>query len=300
MNIAKFEFSLRTLNSFGLPDFKGSTFRGKFGHVLKHTICIVSHRKCETCELAQECAYQYLFQTKNKKGQEVPRPFLLEPPLTRKRFFLKNEVFYLNLLLMGKAIDYLPYFLYGFMKMGEEGIGMDKGKFDVFSLKSLNGDGNRKEIYSSDTQKLQTDFDRLNLFQLKEKFLPQLTLQFLTPTYIQMRGQILEEIEFETLVKTIIRRFKSLSYFHSSAEKVEYSVDFKNASEVEIVHSDLKMVSYQRYSNRQKKNLPLTGFTGKITYRGEIGPFYPWLKIGEYLHVGKGTVFGMGWYRILL
>ncbi len=181
MHIAKFEFSLRTLNSFGLPDFKGSTFRGKFGHVLKHTICIVSHGKCKICELARECAYHYLFQTKNTKGQEVPRPFLLEPPLTGKRFFLKNEILYLNLLLMGRAIDYIPYFLYGFIKMGEEGIGMDKGRFEVFSLKAFNGNGEKKEIYTSDTQKLQNDFERLNLFQIKEKFIPQITLQFLTP-----------------------------------------------------------------------------------------------------------------------
>jgi len=300
MQIAKFEFSLRTLNSFGLPDFKGSTFRGKFGHVLKHTICIISHRQCEICELAPQCAYHYLFQTKNKKEQEVPRPFILEPPLTSKRFFLKDEVFYLNLLLMGRAIDYIPYFLYGFIKMGEEGIGMDKGKFEVFSLKAFNREGDRKEIYSSETPKLNTNFDRLNLFHLKEKFIPQITLQFVTPTHIQIRGQMQEAIEFETLIKAIIRRFKSLSYFHADGEKIEYPVDFKKASTIEIVHSELETVNYRRYSNRQKQNLPLTGFTGKITYRGDIGPYYPWLKIGEYLHVGKGTVFGMGWYKILL
>ncbi len=300
MQIAKFEYGLRTLNSFGLPDFKGSTFRGKFGHVLKHTICIVSHRQCEICELVQKCAYSYLFQTKNEKKQEVPRPFVIEPPLTSKRFFLKDEILYLNLILIGKAIDYIPYFLYAFIKMGEEGIGMDKGRFEVFSLKAINGKGERKEIYSIDTQKLTNDFERLNVEELKEKFIPQITLQFLTPTNIQLRGQQIEQLEFETLLKFIVRRFKSLNFFHGNGEKIEYPIDFKKAAEVKILQSELKNISFQRYSNRQRQNLPLAGFVGKITYCGEIGPFYPWLKIGEYLHVGKGTVFGMGWYKILL
>lgn len=247
-----------------------------------------------------KCAYHYLFETKNERKQGVPRPFIIEPPLTSKRFFLKDDTLYLNLLLIGRAIDYIPYFLYAFIKMGEEGIGMDRGRFAVVSLKAINGDGERKEIYSIDTQKLSNDFERVNVYELKEKFIPQITLQFLTPTNIQIRGQQIEELEFETLLKFILRRFKSLNYFHGNGEKIEFPIDLKKAAEVEILQSELKNIRLQRYSNRQKQNLPLAGFVGKITYRGEIGPFYPWLKIGEYLHVGKGTVFGMGWYRMLL
>lgn len=41
------------------------------------------------------------------------------------------------------------------------------------------------------------------------------------------------------------------------------------------------------------------GFVGEIIFEGEIEPFMPLLKAGEILHVGKGTSFGLGKYRIL-
>ena len=31
---------------------------------------------------------------------------------------------------------------------------------------------------------------------------------------------------------------------------------------------------------------------------GEVGPFLPALHLGQWLHVGKETVFGMGQYRL--
>ena len=35
-----------------------------------------------------------------------------------------------------------------------------------------------------------------------------------------------------------------------------------------------------------------------VEFEGELGPFMPLLRLGEYLHVGKATAFGQGWYRI--
>ena len=299
MQVARFEFSLFTENSYGLPDFKGSTFRGKFGHVLKRTICVMSHRDCEKCDLRERCAFPYLFDTENQRGESVPRPFVLEPPLTHRRFFLKDHPLHLNVVLAGKAIEFLPYFVYCFDRMGKEGIGQDRGRFRLESVTAADAMGNKVQIYDRESQQLRNGFARFSLANFKDKLLPHVTVSFLTPTTITVGGKPARELTFEMLLRNILRRYRSLNYFHGDGQKRDFPIDWDAARAIEIVHQDLQVQRFKRYSNRQKRPVPLAGFIGNITYRGNIGPFLPWLKIGEYLHVGKGAVFGLGWYRMV-
>ncbi len=37
---------------------------------------------------------------------------------------------------------------------------------------------------------------------------------------------------------------------------------------------------------------------GEITNEGELKKFWPYIKLGEYVYVGKGSGFGLGRYRI--
>jgi CRISPR/Cas system endoribonuclease Cas6 (RAMP superfamily) len=41
------------------------------------------------------------------------------------------------------------------------------------------------------------------------------------------------------------------------------------------------------------------GFVGKISFSGLLIPFWSYLLLGEYVHVGKGSSFGLGKYEIL-
>lgn len=69
-------------------------------------------------------------------------------------------------------------------------------------------------------------------------------------------------------------------------------------SEVRVVASDLRWHDWERYSARQQTRMALGGFVGRITFAGPLGPWVPLLKLGEVLHVGKGTAFGLGKYRL--
>lgn len=45
--------------------------------------------------------------------------------------------------------------------------------------------------------------------------------------------------------------------------------------------------------------MKMGGFIGSITFEGGLESFLPFLLVGEYIHVGKGTSFGLGKYEIL-
>ena len=41
------------------------------------------------------------------------------------------------------------------------------------------------------------------------------------------------------------------------------------------------------------------GFIGLVTFQGNFKEFLPFVNLGEYIHVGKGTSFGLGKYEII-
>ncbi|MEK7750201.1 MAG: CRISPR system precrRNA processing endoribonuclease RAMP protein Cas6 [Planctomycetota bacterium] len=63
--------------------------------------------------------------------------------------------------------------------------------------------------------------------------------------------------------------------------------------------SDIHWYDWKRYSTRQEEWMSLGGVTGTVSYEGDISDFMLLLKLGEYVHVGKGTSFGLGKYEIL-
>ncbi len=64
------------------------------------------------------------------------------------------------------------------------------------------------------------------------------------------------------------------------------------------MRSDLKWHDWERFSERQGTKLKMGGFLGEITFEGDLAEFIPFLVLGEYLHIGKGTVLGLGKYEL--
>jgi hypothetical protein len=85
--LSRYELRLRARQSTSLPAFLGSTLRGAFGHALKEAVCLMSHRDCSHCLVADRCIYPYLFETpapadllQLRGQQQAPHPFILAPP----------------------------------------------------------------------------------------------------------------------------------------------------------------------------------------------------------------------------
>jgi serine/threonine protein kinase len=94
-----------------------------------------------------------------------------------------------------------------------------------------------------------------------------------------------------------------MAYFHCG-ERLQ--LDFKqlteDASRVKLVDFDTRWVDWERFSSRQQVKMKMGGIVGTAAYlapeEGYYSRFWPWLKLGELLHIGKNTVFGLGKMRI--
>jgi hypothetical protein len=300
-----FEFHLQARDPLVLPAYKGSTLRGGFGYAFKKVVCALRNQNCPACLLKEKCLYSYVFETPPpadtrimRKYKAAPHPFVIEPPMERQRIYRPGAEFLFGLTLIGRAIDYLPYFIYTFDELGRMGIGKGKAGFDLAAV-NCNGD----RIYDSQTRTLKP-FGLSHLAfigSITPDFgLRTLNLVFRAPTRIQYDGHLAPDLEFHVLVRNLLRRLSLLYYFHCSGDPSDW--DFKGAiemaKEVKVKKENLRWYEWERYSGRQETRMKMGGFVGEIIFEGEIGPFMPLIRAGEVLHVGKGTGFGLGKYEI--
>lgn len=205
-------------------------------------------------------------------------PSIIEPPSERRRGYKPGDEINFGLILIGRAIDYLPYFIYTFDELGRIGI-----EEDLFQKQA----GDYKDVIARSPDKHRDD--------------EAISLLFITPTRILYNGHLTLDLEFHILIRNLLRRLSLLYYFHCDDDPSEW--DFKGiierAKEVTVKNRNLRWYDWERYSGRQDTRMKMGGFVGEITFEGNIEPFMPLIKAGEVLHVGKGTGFGLGKYRIV-
>ncbi|MBI4523637.1 MAG: CRISPR system precrRNA processing endoribonuclease RAMP protein Cas6 [Deltaproteobacteria bacterium] len=328
ITFASFIFHLRAATELHLPPYKGSTLRGAFGITFKETVCIMEHRDCDRCLLRLKCAYPYIFDTpipedsaRMRRYERAPHPFVIEPPLETQQLYKPNELLSFGLTLIGKAIDYLPYFIYTFDRLGRErGIGRGRGRFALEKVSWLDPGGGEKEIYDGQRKVLANSFHPLTIRDLSlsqnSKLSPLhstldtqrsdltlnsrlLTINYLTPTRVTYNGELHTAPEFHVIIRNLLRRLSNLCYFHCGEE---LNLDFKGiierAKTVEMKDGNIRWHDWERYSARQDTRMKMGGFVGEVEYHGELAEFLPLLKLGERIHVGKSSTFGLGMYVV--
>lgn len=304
----KYRITIQPEETITLPPYKGSALRGLFGHSLRKIVCVQKDRDCLECLLRLKCVYSYIFETPIpkdnpfcRKYSSAPHPYIITPPITTKRFFKKDDTLHFETVLVGRANDYLPYFVYAFMEMGKMGIGKDRAKFSLINVKAYQRNGSLVEIFNGSDGTLKSANNRIDYSTLTSNLsLPTscLSLIFETPARIKDEGDLATiELPFELLIKRLYERAVLLSHYHCQAEMEDVDRPIDGVDEVRIKENRLRWYDWERYSARKGK-MKLGGLIGRITYEGNLDKFLALLKIGEYIHVGKAVVFGLGRYRI--
>ena len=71
------------------------------------------------------------------------------------------------------------------------------------------------------------------------------------------------------------------------------------AEDIVCTKNNTRWEEVKSYSNRQKRLMPISGFVGRLHFRGDLAPFHELLAWGELVHIGKSAVKGNGWYKVL-
>lgn len=323
-SFSRFTLTIKAETPLFLPAYKGSTLRGGFGHAFRKVVCVFRDRPCGDCLLQEKCVYSWTFETPIPKEAQMmrkytsaPHPFVIEPPADDGKNYQRGDDLSFGLILIGRAIDYLAYYIYTFEELGKMGIGRSKGKYQLTEVAEEGlalpaptapsppaGEGEylprKKIIYRGEDKMLSGTNGPVRWPEIIGSLPPpRVRLSFLTPTRIKYENSLTNDLEFHVLFRNLLRRISLLSYFHC-----DYKLDdrgFKDlieqARDVRTINQKLHWHDWERYSNRQETRMKMGGVMGEITYEGDLTPFWPYIRLGEYVHVGKGSSFGLGKYR---
>ncbi|MHB8278724.1 MAG: CRISPR system precrRNA processing endoribonuclease RAMP protein Cas6 [Candidatus Humimicrobiaceae bacterium] len=264
-----------------------------------------------------------------------PHPFVFDfydNEKLKQNIFKKDEYFEFKFIVIGNATKLISYFIFAFIELGKNGIGKRNFKYDLISVKS-----GEKEVFSLDSGKIATNEIKilkysdimsshklknnlglfsnntspnnsavtgLELFGKDQKY--RIDLKFITPARIKNNKKYSEYLDFKILITNIVRRLYLFTELFCINKNENYEISeikeyLSLAASIKNVNEDLTWYDWERYSTKQKTSMKLGGITGKISFVGEGNFFNQYIEpliACEYLHVGKGTSFGLGKYEI--
>lgn len=293
-----------------LPPHKGPTLRGALFDALRADFCLTP-RACGSPSVAHACPVCFLLAPVDERaarGRDIPRPYVLCPPVDGRTSYEPGERFEFRFVTFGRALAHFPYALLGVQEMGRRGFGAGRAPFhlmEVWAENPLLGQEERvygfpdptvatpalpvtPELVGKAADRLAEDADTL-------------TLRIHFPLRLIDEGRLVKEHgwRFRPFFQRLLERLAILSDTYGESLSPPFQELLAAADRVETEENRLHWWDLFRYSSRQDRKLPMGGLVGEVRLAGEFRALLPWLVWGQFTHVGKYADHGNGWYELV-
>jgi hypothetical protein len=284
LEVAAFDFRFRARQQMRMPGYMGSAWRGGFERALRRAVCVTGLLTCPGCPFAASCVYPYLFETApgGTGGilagyDRVPNPFVLAPPWEEGRLLPAGGETGLRLTLIGRAIEHTAFARQAVVEAGLRGLGPDRGALDLVAVDPADPPP-------------------------PAPCLEGVAIALSTPLRLVEAGRLVGAAALRPrhLLLALLRRVSTLVERHGPAPlDLDYRALKERAAEAEFAAADLRWVEWARWSGRQQALLKMGGLVGALSLPlAGLEPFWPFLAVAPWMHVGKGTTMGLGAMRV--
>ncbi|TVQ89481.1 MAG: CRISPR system precrRNA processing endoribonuclease RAMP protein Cas6 [Chromatiaceae bacterium] len=312
--LTRLRFTCTALETIELPAYSGSAWRGVLGHGLRGAVCVTRQPRCDDCLLLAQCVYPRLFEAlpagpatstsvNPARYRAPPPPYVLEVADQQPRAIAPGADLTLGLTLIGSvnAATLPAYLIAALQRAGTRGLGRARGRFAVATLAQERSAG------SDDWMPIYRAADgRLHPCQPTTRPPPpcpeQVQLELITPLRLKHRGRLIgpRHLRAADIARALLSRLALLAACHEpQAATPDWAALHRAAAELSLHHPRLRWQDWTRWSSRQGTSMQLGGLLGSVDLAGPALPrLWPLLWLGQWTHLGKGTSFGLGGYRL--
>lgn len=308
--LARYRFTALMRDPMRLPDYAGSLLRGQFGAALRGVACMTRQPVCGGCPLLATCPYTRIFEAAPppahslQKFSAIPNAYVIEPPPLGAKDLSAGDMLAFHMVLAGDALEQLPLVIFAWQRALAQGLAKSRSAAELLSVDWMDADGAAHPVWHRDAPALVDHPAALEAPTAPAGPCNAVTLHIHTPLRLQQQGQPLrvDQLTPRALIAAVARRVALVMEFHVQQPDWGRSVpeQVRLAESLSDDH-DLRWHDWTRYSSRQQQEMTLGGVLGRWTLHGShdaLTALWPWLWLGQWLHVGKNATMGMGGYRL--
>jgi hypothetical protein len=323
--LARYQVTFEALENMILPPCQGSFWRGVLGNELQAIASGLEPSGMDCGSIPRAELYQYMFETpppvdasKMRNYPNAPHPFVIvadwrQAPAT----ISSGGKFGFQFTLIGRGNDALPAFVAAFRHAGETGssgvggraklVGVERIPLetpgDSIGLRPADAGLDANEVIAAATS---PSPGRVKVcFQSPLQLLVQLAEASggTSGQKGRTRRAVLLPREFAAhhLFSSLVRRISMLMTFHTDTDLDEsLFVQLKALGQgMSVEDPRLSFSKDARWSARQSTDINLSGILGEFTLDMTDCPLlWPYLWLGQWVHVGKHATEGLGAYRV--
>lgn len=309
LNLARYKFTFRVIKPLYLPTYAGSALRGVFGRALMQLSGLQDFDTEQKTPLFMLSPYAEIFEPQPSETnlgllarlQSLPPLYIIQAPTNGQRVYEEYEEFSFHLVLLGKALEHLPLIILAWRRALLRGIGKDNaGIAELITVELADNPAASQVIYTEEKPLVAAHSQQLKLAQFNQA--ADMHLYLLTPLRIQQRGKILisRQLTPEIFFRNLIRRLSVIWQMQLNEAIDLDTIDQLNqlASQPINHQQRLSQREWARYSSRQQQRMQMDGVQGHWLLENIHPTLQQLTWVGQFLHLGKGTSFGLGGYEI--
>lgn len=311
MNLARYHLSFRVVDAVRLPGYGGSSLRGAFGRALMGLCGLQLRDVTEKTPLFLYSPYAQVFEPQPDATSpgilaslsDWPALYIVEAPLHGRQCLQPGEILQFSIVLVGQALTHLSLIILAWRRALLAGVGNNNdgyGRAELIQVELELPSGSLESIDTESCPKVQEHFPVLGppVFPA----FSDVHLHLHTPLRLQHKGRICgpREVTSSILLRQLVRR---VSIFWQMELNEPIAADVINrlnelADTVTADDKRLTLKEWARFSSRQRQKVQMDGVQGHWLLRNVPQEMQQLLWLGQYLHAGKGAVFGLGGYTM--